>query len=208
MTELTLRNPTLIDMLNQIKDNIMTSGALDEPESNVTNEPDHFLSLETLQEKMNDNNHPGHPTEYNVNNLNSYVTNKKIAAAHTLAFDDLIEFSGATINSGFLHYPPGGFIGWHTNHTNPGHQFIFSWSESGDGYFQYYDKESEQIVQLPDASGWQCRYFNFGSEQENHCWHSVYSNVDRVSICVVFRENESGIEVAKDNFITLIESEE
>ena len=39
-------------------------------------------------------------------------------------------------------YPPNGFIGWHNNANASAYNLIFSWSETGDGHFQYIDGET------------------------------------------------------------------
>lgn len=85
------------------------------------------------------------------------------------------------------YYPPGGYIGWHTNENNSGYQFIFTWSEKGDGYFQYYDSTLERIINIPDKPGWQVRRYHFGDRDNNEVlWHSAYTDCKRITMCVKF----------------------
>jgi hypothetical protein len=91
------------------------------------------------------------------------------------------------------YYPPGGFVGWHTNYDANAYQVLFTWSETGDGYFQYYDKKTDQIVRIQDVAGWQCRHYYFGAREEEdlHCWHSAYAGCQRITLAYKFVNNGS-----------------
>ena len=97
---------------------------------------------------------------------------------------------GATHNALLNYYPVGGFIGWHTNQNASAYQMMFTYSEKGKGYFNYYDMEEDLIVSLEDKKGWQCRWYYFGSdnEPEKHFWHSAYSGCDRFTMTVKFSD--------------------
>ena len=96
---------------------------------------------------------------------------------------------GATHAALTNYYPPGGFVGWHTNWNAAAHQMIFTWSKTGEGYFKYYDNKTKEIVTIPDVPGWQCRYYYFGKiEEVNHwCWHSAYTYCDRITLAYKFQ---------------------
>ena len=63
--------------------------------------------------------------------LNQRNRNKKIA--------DLATNLGARITGKkqalSAIYPPGGYLGWHTNADVPGRNIIFTWSKTGEGLF-------------------------------------------------------------------------
>ena len=142
MTELTIRNKDILSKLEYIKSEVLKTDLLTNKEMNheQLSESEKFLGSDYLFKHMRDPNHEGYPVEHyslpidrlraidsNLDKINDYARHEFIA--------DL----GANSNAVFLYYPPGGFVGWHTNQNNSGHQFIFSWSKEGDGYFQYYD---------------------------------------------------------------------
>ena len=67
-------------------------------------------------------------------------------------------------------------------------------------------------VKIPDVAGWQVRCYHFGEEKEDHCWHSAYTNVPRITICALFRwwdkpHMKEQILAMKDQLIEDIESE-
>jgi hypothetical protein len=89
-------------------------------------------------------------------------------------------------------YPPGGWISWHNNANASGYNVIFSWSETGDGWFDYWDIEKKERVRIPDKAGWQCKMTYFGSydEPERLCYHAASTNCLRMSVAYVFSSAE------------------
>jgi hypothetical protein len=65
---------------------------------------------------------------------------------------------------------------------------LFTYSLDGNGYFNYLDNKTNEIVTIPDKKGWQCRWFYFGekNDPDNHCWHSAYTSCDRFTMAVKF----------------------
>jgi len=102
--------------------------------------------------------------------------------------NELVRIFGANNNSLTSYYPPKGFVGWHTNWNAFGYQCIMTWSESGDGYFTYYDKKTNDIVTEYDVKGWQARWYRFGREDEpeHHCWHAAWTNCPRFTLAFKF----------------------
>ena len=43
-------------------------------------------------------------------------------------------------------YPPGGYISWHNNANASAYNLVFTWSESGNGYFKYIDGETKKEI--------------------------------------------------------------
>jgi len=102
--------------------------------------------------------------------------------------NELVRIFGANNNSLTSYYPSKGFVGWHTNWNAFGYQLILTWSESGDGYFTYYDKKNDEFVKHEDVKGWQARWYRFGrkDEEEHHCWHAAWTECPRFTLAFKF----------------------
>lgn len=80
-------------------------------------------------------------------------------------------------------YPPDGYIGWHTNENAQGHNLIFTWSETGDGYFEYRDPKYKDIIRMKDDVGWTCKAGYFGTREDNkHMYHCAKTNCKRITL--------------------------
>lgn len=221
MTELVIRNKEILKKLNYVKETVLNSNIkelskrydMHFPDDAKTN-GEHYITEQYLNKHMNSVTHKGFPVEHYSSPIEHLIDKDPlIAEINQYAREDFISELGGNASAVFLYYPPGGFVGWHTNQNNSGHQFIFSWSEKGDGYFQYYDKQKQAIVKIPDQAGWQARHYHFGKEEPDHCWHSAYTNVPRITICVLFRwwdklHMKDQILAMKDQLIEEIESED
>lgn len=96
-------------------------------------------------------------------------------------------------NALFTVYPPGGFISWHNNANAPAYNFIFTWSETGDGWFKWYDMEKQEIITIPDKAGWQCKAGYFGpyeGPKEALCYHAARTNCLRMTIAFTLSMGE------------------
>ena len=98
---------------------------------------------------------------------------------------------GAHTSALALYYPPEGFVGWHTNEDAASYQILFTWSETGDGYFRYRDPETKTLVTLQDRPGWNVRYHYFGNTNEDKLWHCAYTKCSRFSFAYKFIGEES-----------------
>lgn len=101
---------------------------------------------------------------------------------------EFVKYIGAHTAALTNYYPPGGFVGWHTNWNASAYQILFTWSKTGDGYFKYMDNETGEIITVPDVKGWQARHYYFGSldEPDHHCWHSAYAGCERITFAYKF----------------------
>jgi hypothetical protein len=82
--------------------------------------------------------------------------------------------------SNAIVYPPGGYLGWHTNANHTGLRLYLHWIEDlGQSSFKYWD--GSQVVD--DVENEKCfiRIFNV-TDMTNPTWHCVYSNTWRVSV--------------------------
>jgi hypothetical protein len=90
------------------------------------------------------------------------------------SIDDIVRQKASERISGRIIYPPGGYMGWHTNGDAEGRRIYCSWSENGDsGMLWFLDGKTVVDQDLP---GWNIRTFVCPT------WHAVYSRCWRVSI--------------------------
>ena len=201
MSELIIKNKAVLKMLNQISDEITSQPITKNrfrgrkttfyPEDART-DGEKYLDPKYLKKHLNDPNHVGYPVEnYGIPLSDPQEDGPDpLESVQKFVKSDFVHHLGATSDALFLYYPPGGFVGWHTNQNNSGYQIVFSWSESGDGYFQVYDKEKEEVIRYYDQPGWNCRHQLFGREEHEHCWHSAYTRCPKITVCVLFRWRE------------------
>jgi len=82
-------------------------------------------------------------------------------------------------SSGHFWYPPGSYMGWHTNSRVPGWRVYINYAEEpGKSFFRYRDPSTKEIVTLND-NVWNIRIFRITGEQP--IWHAVYSDTNRFS---------------------------
>ena len=107
---------------------------------------------------------------------------------------------GCQQNALCCFYPEDGFIGWHTNKDAPGHTILFTWSETGDGFYRYRHKASGEIITLPDKPGWVCRTGSYGDGKDygKEQWHCALTNEPRWSIGFYIRSAEMTKMIVED----------
>jgi hypothetical protein len=96
-------------------------------------------------------------------------------------------------NALFAIYPPGGFISWHNNANAAAYNCILTWSETGDGYFKWWDNKKEEFVYWHDEPGWQCRLGYFGSYEDDWndlVYHCAATDCWRMTISFTFDRSE------------------
>lgn len=96
----------------------------------------------------------------------------KASAANLFSGNKLLSISGR------FHYPPGGFMGWHTNSNMEGWRvYATRCEEDNKSYFRYY-KNGKTITEW-EQKGWNFRAFEV--KKGNLYWHCVYTDADRYS---------------------------
>lgn len=97
------------------------------------------------------------------------------ARARELFPDDRV----SVLDSGHFWYPPGGYMGWHTNSRVPGWRlYVTRTDEPGQSFFRYLDPDDEEIRTSLDSQ-WNFRLFRIRSDEP--FWHAVYSDTNRFS---------------------------
>jgi hypothetical protein len=192
--EVKIRNKEIIGKLNGFVDEFFSVGAHADPthdffspEDGKTN-GEYYITEEYLRNNIlptADEDHEGYPVQHFAHPIEDMA--KRDKRYHDFQYyvkrvypKELGMHSSALFN----YYPPGGFVGWHTNWNAHAYQVLFTWSRTGEGYFRYYDIQKDEVVTIPDVPGWQCRWYYFGkkNEPEHHCWHAAYTKCDRLTI--------------------------
>jgi len=92
--------------------------------------------------------------------------------------------------SGFFHYPPTGYMGWHTNSDVPCKRLYLTWAPcSGKSFFRYV--QDGQVVTDYDDEGITLRSFDI-TDKPPYLWHCVGSEVDRISIGYRLNDTHNG----------------
>lgn len=122
--------------------------------------------------------------------------------------DAIMNFLGTRNNALTAIYPPGGFISWHNNANACAYNFIFSYSETGDGGFSYWDVDKQEVVFMQDEPGWQLKagYFGHYGEPERLMYHKAESDCWRHTISFCFNEQDVSAEY-REQVIDEISSE-
>ena len=78
---------------------------------------------------------------------------------------------------------------------------IFTWSETGDGYFKYIDGETKEEIVIKDVSGWQCKASYFGAYIEpayKLVYHTASTDCWRITVSYVFNREEMSLGIQED----------
>lgn len=225
MTEVIIRNKKLLNRLNGFVDEFYAIEGYDDQKHWMYSKKEHtengeyYCGQEHLDYKLaTQETHSGFPEEHFAQPITNMVRNdpdKFLGFKDKVKNDFAVEI-GAMHSALLNYYPPGGFVGWHTNWNANCYQLLFTWSKTGDGYFKYLDNATGEIVTIQDKPGWQCRHFYFGSklEEDYHCWHSAYAGCDRITLAYKFVNNslqdpsDASARMLRDQLIEEIESED
>lgn len=84
------------------------------------------------------------------------------------------------IPSGHFWYPPGGYMGWHTNSGAPGWRLYVTHAEvPGASFFRYRTPDTREIVTCVDHE-WDARMFLISADRP--LWHTIHSDTHRFSL--------------------------
>ena len=113
---------------------------------------------------------------------------------------NIMEWLGTRTNALTAFYPPGGFISWHNNANAAAYNLIFTWSENGDGQFEYVDPISKEVVVMKDKPGWQCKaaYFGHYGEPERLLYHAAKTDCWRVTVSFTFNTTDLSAQFRED----------
>lgn len=225
MAEVLIRNKKLLNQLNGFADEFFSIDGYDDKKHWKYSKEEHltrgeyFCSEDHLNYKLSTKeSHSGFPEEHFAQPITTMVRNDpdKFGLFKNKVKDDFATEIGAMHSALLNYYPPGGFVGWHTNWNANCYQILFTWSKSGNGYFKYLDNTTGKIVTIHDKPGWQCRHYYFGKkdEDDDHCWHAAYAAEDRITLAYKFVNKslkdpaDAGARMLRDQLIEEIESED
>jgi len=112
----------------------------------------------------------------------------------------LVDWLGCKNTALIAYYPPGGFISWHNNANAAAYNIVFTWSETGEGRFQYVDPTTKEIVTMQDKMGWQCKagYFGSHNEEDKIFWHTAKTDCWRITLSFMFTVDKLSEEIRED----------
>ena len=152
MSEVVIRNKEMLDVLNGFSDEMLSKPSHNDEKYWTYNERsditkgDYYTSRLYLDDCLS--RYPelvGPPDRYFAQPISKMVREDKEmwgAFMQKVKYDFAAEI-GAHTSALLSYYPPGGFVGWHNNYDASAYQVLFTWSETGEGYFEYYDKKTD-----------------------------------------------------------------
>ena len=199
MRKINLRNKRVIDTLNEFTEFCFSRDrSMMQDEKNILSfkEPyEHTVTHEFLKEEMSKGleGHSGFPPSMKGVELQEFWASQFYDAEWNEAVNkilhDLTMILTAKRNALAAYYPKGGYIGWHTNWNAPGYNVLLTYSETGEGYFEYWDMEKKKVVRIPDEKGWQCKVGYYGKdvpeEADLAMWHAAYTDCERLTFAYV-----------------------
>lgn len=216
--DIDLQNSEFLGYLNDYKDIILEREPGDDtpliaksnhmlPRSNV-DDSERYVSDEYLKKIMDMGRaHDGFPEQLigfagmkhdqDVNFSRDPVRSKIIKDAASELNTKLMSFLSCRNVALTACYPPGGCISWHNNANAKGYNILITYSETGDGWFDYWDWEKKERVRIQDIPGWQAKMTYFGpyddeygqpADPEQICYHAAYTDCYRITCSFVFAE--------------------
>ena len=198
MTEVVIRNKEMLEVLNGFSEEMLSKPSYNDEKYWTYHERkdidlgSYYTSREYLLDCLSRGQEGlvGPPDRYFAQPISKMVREDKEMWGdfmQKVKYDFAAEL-GAHTSALLSYYPPGGFVGWHTNFDANAYQVLFTWSETGEGFFEYYDKQKDEIIKIEDVPGWQCRHYYFGAGHETdlHCWHAAYTECQRITLAYKF----------------------
>lgn len=202
MKKINLRNKEVISMLDEWKDFFFSQDLSKfEDKDNYVSYKDPYeytITEEFLAEEMaKGSDHEGFPTSMLGAEISEFCNAQFYMpewhpAIHKVLYG-LNAKLGTKRNALMAYYPPGGYIGWHTNWNAPALNILFSWSATGDGWFKWRDPKTGEIHQMDDEPGvWTAKvgYYGTYDEPDHHIWHSASTNCDRFTFSFIIPSND------------------
>lgn len=199
MLDVSIRNPLLIKTLNTFSDYIFTQDAdtlssLKFPEFEEKYNCELCCSKEYLEEHLNRTailaGFPLHVLGYDINTGSSKDLPVGWSDAAKALDDGIMQSIGVQFSALKMYYPANGYIGWHNNCNCPGQNLLMTYSAGGNGYFEYLDPITKEIVRMEDRPGWTAKVGYYGSEKEPDkiLWHCAKTYEPRLTVSYVIRD--------------------
>jgi hypothetical protein len=204
--DIDLKNQDFINILNEYKDVLLKREPGDDtpliakelPIQFKDEKPENWVSDEYMNEVIRmGRGHDGFPKVLKgfggLKHEGGDMRGKIIKDASRTLNSKLIEFLSCRNNALNACYPPGSFISWHNNANAPGYNIIITYSENGNGWFDYWDIEKQERVRIQDKPGWQAKMTYFGPYEtpDKLCYHAAYTDCYRITVAFVFAEADN-----------------
>lgn len=104
--------------------------------------------------------------------------------------DGIMKAIGVGFNALKMYYPEDGYIGWHNNCNCPGQNLLLTYSQDGDGYFEWMHPDTKEIIRMQDQPGWTAKVGYYGSDKEpgKILWHTARTKKPRITVSYVVRD--------------------
>jgi len=200
MNSIPIVNRQLVQILNNFKDEILSNdlSKLNFRQRNATKDNHYFSSIDLLNDLKNQEmiDHTKNAKLVNIDNTFLKEINSKLDAD----LDEWDEQKGYIVPKSSVRkkmfdqkvlgviYPASGYMSWHTNSDDFGHNVLLTWSENGNGFFRYQDPITKKIVTMQDKPGWNCKvgYFGKHTEPDKLFWHCCSTDELRISVAWIF----------------------
>ena len=203
-------NEEAIEILNEalwfLKDERYQSVPLQCAKFATVADAEKFTSLEFFQQiRQKAGDHNGFPDtlvghSFNSSSLQfdpkgSEIVAEEVSTKLTDFFQKLMSTFNLRRNALFSVYPAEvGYISWHNNANASAYNFIFTYSETGEGWWKHYDPIKDEIVTIPDVKGWQCKAGYFGSYQDGYdkiVYHAARNHGKGLRLTIAFTLDRS-----------------
>lgn len=107
-------------------------------------------------------------------------------------------------NALFSVYPPGGYISWHNNANASAYNFIFTYSETGDGWWKHWDPVNQKMIHIPDVKGWQCKAGHFGAYEDGSdklVYHTARNGESGIRMTIAFVLDRSEMSLGLQDWV-------
>ena len=94
-------------------------------------------------------------------------------------------------------YDPRGFVGWHSDGDIGGWYIMMTYNSQGQGFFRYYDKDTDSVVTMPDTPGWMVRAMELPNDPERVFWHCAAADSPRFTFILLFKDHAKFVAAVK-----------
>lgn len=188
MINIEIKNKNVLDILDKIRYTYTEKYQISD-KCRSTGNPEDMMTY--ISDKYRDKimgmgtSHEGHAELGHGYLLKHPVDGDQEYKNELLSFDNQMkELLGLSCSALTMAYPPGGYIEWHNNANAPSYNLVFTWSETGDGWFRYYDRVRKENVTMRDKAGWTLKAGYFGGYHDDQlvyhcaateCWRMTWS---------------------------------
>jgi len=169
-------NEELMSILNDILGDVKARGLI--KRKNFTKEQSLWrVSEAKLQEAMNKI-----PGGFSCHSLKDEPHTDRLIGLVTEEFENNTDLAyKEVILQGKAFYPPGSFMSWHNDNSEPGYVLYCTYAEEDDkSFIRYRNTDTGKVETAWDKKGWYFRVFDINPE--NPLWHCVFSDTVRFSI--------------------------